>query len=530
MRTRKLRRRFAAEYGAIPDPLYLTGDMEHIRAYHDARRAQEPDAFAIDDTTWNDLDMDLLFRRVNPGLSTSGEQYLYHTLRTPAQTQEDWNRRAEMIALMEEEPALRTELQVILYRLGCARRADLSRAFRPAKHGRGWLAAYLLMLMALVASCFLAPLLGQAGILLPVVCLVVNGVTHEFRRSACEQDYATVNYAVGMARALRRMHRLRHARLELFLQPVLPDLDTLRTVMRFGTLTPMGGDMMTDLMNTVLLTDLIAYEFLKNRLGRCPVEIFRIHEALGRIDTAIAAASFRQSLSGGCIPEIAFSAPDAPLAAEGLRHPLTPAAVPNDAAIPGSLLLTGSNASGKSTFLKAVMLNAVIAQTLCTCACARWRAPAFRPMTSMALRDDLLAGESYYIVETRSLLRILQAAAQPGQPVLAAVDEVLRGTNTVERIAASCELLRALRRTGARCFAATHDLELCRLLAADFTLAHFEEQVTAESISFDYHMRPGPAVTRTAIRLLQLLGFDPALADAAQARADDFDRTGSWRV
>ncbi|MBQ7848414.1 MAG: hypothetical protein IJ343_01655 [Clostridia bacterium] len=530
MRKRKLRQRFAAEFGTIPDPLYLTGDMEHIRAYHDARHAQEPEVFAIDDTTWNDLDMDRLFRRVNPGLSTSGEQYLYHTLRTPAQTPGELSRRTDMIALMEEEPALRTELQMILHRLGCARRADLSAAFRPAKHGRGWLVAYLLMLCALVASVFVMPLMGKPGVLLPVVCLIINGITHEFRRSACERDYATVNYSVGMARALHRMQRLRHPRLDTFLAPVYPQLDTLRTVMRIGTLTPQGGDMMSDLANTIFLTDLISYEFLKTRLGCCHREIFCIHEALGRIDTAIAAASFRRSLDTRCIPEVVFGAPDTPLTAEALRHPLTPGAVPNDVAVPASLLLTGSNASGKSTFLKAVMMNAILAQTLGVCACKSWRAPAFRPMTSMALRDDLLAGESYYIVETRSLLRILEAAAQPGQPVLAAVDEVLRGTNTIERIAASCEVLRALHRAGAHCLAATHDLELCTLLEDSFDMAHFEEQVTADELSFDYRLRPGPATSRNAIRLLALLGYDGALVDAAHARAARFAQTGSWRV
>ena len=94
------KRRQTPEYGAIPDPLYLTGDMEHIRAYHDACTAEDPSAFAIDDTTWNDLDMDRLFRRVNPGLTTSGEQYLYHMLRTPAQTEAEQRRRADFIALM----------------------------------------------------------------------------------------------------------------------------------------------------------------------------------------------------------------------------------------------------------------------------------------------------------------------------------------------------------------------------------------------------------------------------------------------
>ncbi len=230
------------------------------------------------------------------------------------------------------------------------------------------------------------------------------------------------------------------------------------------------------------------------------------------------------------MPEIDFAAASPFIDIRSLRHPLMPGAVPNDVSAGRSILLTGSNASGKSTFLKAVMTNAILAQTLCTAACASCRMSAFRPMTSMALRDDLAAGESYYIVELRSLRRILEAAQQPGLPVLSAVDEVLRGTNTIERIAASCEALLALADTGALCIAATHDLELCTLLEADFDLHHFEEQVTGDAIAFDYRLRPGPATSRNAIRLLRLMGFPDRVVDAADARAAAFLQTGTWRI
>ena len=149
--------------------------------------------------------------------------------------------------------------------------------------------------------------------------------------------------------------------------------------------------------------------------------------------------------------------------------------------------------------------------------------------TPEQLRDDLLAGESYYIVETRSLRRILAALEEGGAPVLCAVDEVLRGTNTVERIAASCEILQALAKGGALCLAATHDVELCDLLADEYTLAHFEEAVTESAMTFDYTLRPGKATSRNAIRLLRLLGFGDALADRANRRADAYLATGRWR-
>lgn len=93
-----------------------------------------------------------------------------------------------------------------------------------------------------------------------------------------------------------------------------------------------------------------------------------------------------------------------------------------------------------------VAVNAVLAQTIHTCAAESYHAPIFQIFSSMALRDSMENGESYYIVEIRSLKRILDAAGEWRTPVLCFVDEVLRGTNTVERIAAATQILSVWRR------------------------------------------------------------------------------------
>ena len=144
-----------------------------------------------------------------------------------------------------------------------------------------------------------------------------------------------------------------------------------------------------------------------------------------------------------------------------------------------------------------------------------------------ALRDNLLGGESYYIVETRSLGRILNCI-DGGIPVLCVVDEVLRGTNTVERIAASSKVLEAMDRSGALCLAATHDIELCSLLN-NFSLFHFTETVGDEEMLFDYRLRPGRATSRNAINLLRLMGFSEEIVDGAHRRAENYLETGNWK-
>lgn len=97
----------------------------------------------------------------------------------------------------------------------------------------------------------------------------------------------------------------------------------------------------------------------------------------------------------------------------------------------------------------------------------------------MALRDDLSSQESYYIAEIRSLKRILDAVGEE-YPVLCFVDEVLRGTNTVERIAASSQILESLASENVICFAATHDIELTYILEGVYENYHFSEEIDEE--------------------------------------------------
>jgi len=193
-----------------------------------------------------------------------------------------------------------------------------------------------------------------------------------------------------------------------------------------------------------------------------------------------------------------------------------------------SILLTGSNASGKSTFLKSITLNIIMAQSICTVLATKYKAPAFYIYSSMAIADDLLAGDSYFVAEIKSTKRILDAASIK-YPILCVIDEILRGTNTIERISASSELLKLMVKKGMLCFAATHDIELCELLKKDYHMLHFTESITESGkVIFDYKVRTGPAMTRNAIKLLGVLGFDKELVKSANIRASLYSESGNW--
>lgn len=530
MRTRKLKRLLRAAYGKIPDPTYFDGDMSYIRAYYEFRRDRGLDAFLLDEITWNDLDMDRIYKRINPKRCTSGEQVLYHMLRSPAVDQQDFEQRKRLIDYAQADPERRLRVETILARLGCTRRADLCRAFYPQRHGIGMLLVYLAFLLFLLVSAAAAILQIGPGIRLVLLALFLNVSMHEFGKRRSQRDYDTVNYVVHMIFAVRKLRRLRDPELDKQLQAAYESLDRLQAVIRTGGIsTGMDNGGLEDVILTMTLLDLITYEFLKNKLGRCHSDVFTVHEQLGRLDAAISIASYRASVDHYAEPIVHFdSAASNSIRVMDMVHPLLSAAVPNDLITDSPILITGSNASGKSTYLKTAALAAILAQSICTVPAGCYEARAFRIYSSMALSDNVLAGESYYIVETKSLKRILDAGKKDGA-IFCVVDEVLRGTNTVERIAASSEVLQALAERGILCLAATHDLELCDLLQGVYRQYHFEEQVGENEMLFDYLLREGKAVSRNAINLLALMGFDREIVENAHAKADHYIKTGVWR-
>ncbi len=246
----------------------------------------------------------------------------------------------------------------------------------------------------------------------------------------------------------------------------------------------------------------------------------RWYAALGQFDALAALAALRYDNPTWAFPEIDESS--ALLEARELGHPLIPAdrRVANDVTVgpPGGfLMVTGSNMSGKSTLLRAIGVNVVLAQAGAPVCAERLRMPPLRPCTSMRVQDSLEAGVSYFMAALQRLALVVATArsARDGGPrVLYLLDEVLQGTNTAERQVAVRRVLRHLLDLPTIGVVTTHDLELadCSELAAACRPVHFSEGVERDGegvrLVFDYRLRPAVATSRNALKLLQIVGLD----------------------
>jgi DNA mismatch repair ATPase MutS len=213
-----------------------------------------------------------------------------------------------------------------------------------------------------------------------------------------------------------------------------------------------------------------------------------------------------------------------------VRHPLLATAVPNsiDLLQPNGILITGSNMSGKSTFLRTIGVTAVMAQTINTCLALKYEGPVFHVQSAIGRSDDITTGTSYYLAEVESLVALVDSSVTERR-CLFLLDELFRGTNAVERVAAGEAVLRALvsadgRPTPHVAIAATHDAEIVDLLADCYSVCHFSDSVEADGLAFDYRLRSGPATTRNAIALLRLKGAPTAVVDRAFQTAAMLDR------
>ncbi|HEX6642080.1 MAG TPA: hypothetical protein VF215_13260 [Thermoanaerobaculia bacterium] len=243
--------------------------------------------------------------------------------------------------------------------------------------------------------------------------------------------------------------------------------------------------------------------------------------ALAEFECIAALAGLAYANSSWVFPELAPESPTK-LRAQRLGHPLLPndVRVLNDVEIgpPGSvLLISGSNMSGKSTLLRAIGLNALLARVGGpVCAEAMW-CPPLRLCTSLRVQDSLAEGISYFMAEALRLRDIVFAAEErtdDGTPaVLYLVDEILRGTNSEERAVASRFIVARLLKTTAIGAITTHDLGVFDVpeIAEHARHAHFAEQFTGEGearrLTFDYRLRPGPTTSSNALQLLSLIGL-----------------------
>lgn len=483
---------------------------------------------AVDDQTWADLQGDRLYRAVDRTLTEPGGQALYRMLRRPLSNAADFERRRRILDALEEDAALRGELFLTLR--GLERRAGMALAHlvhreTTVDHRRAALAGMLAI--ASVAALVGAAFLGVAGFLFLIMpVFVANTTLHVSTRKRHPDTIPCMAQLSTLIAVARRLGELDAPALGEQTSRLRELAQGLRTVERRSAILRTPSRTTGDIFEAVyqylriyFLLDVTTFYWTAKSLRSRGDHLQELYALVGSVDALLSAASYRSAMERRCLPRLADGQES--LSLEHLVHPLVADPVPNTVRIeaPGAIV-TGSNMAGKSTFLRALGLNVLLAQSVCAAHADEYAGGFFAVMSSISTEDDLAAGKSFYYVEAERLLQLTRAAEGSRLPVLCIIDELLSGTNTLERVHASVSILEYLAKRRCRTVIATHDLEVAHELDGAYPCYHFSERAGESGLEFDYLLRPGIVNKTNGIRLLTVLGFPDEIVETARERVE----------
>ena len=243
-----------------------------------------------------------------------------------------------------------------------------------------------------------------------------------------------------------------------------------------------------------------------------------LYQYIGQLDTAISTASLKcDKTIQLCSPM--FTSESKILKITKAVHPLIENCVPNSICLESkSAFITGSNMSGKSTFLRTVLINVLLAQTLYISFSESFLGTLAKPFSSITIEDDLLEGSSYFFTEV-ALIKTMSAQISRGTNNLFVIDEVFKGTNTVERISLAKAILKFLNNNTNIVIASSHDLELIEFLTPDFEMFYFSETIEGHQLQFDHTIKPGSLKTTNAIRIVEMEKYPKRVVEEAYEMA-----------
>ncbi len=489
--------------------------FEQLRSqYGDYTR--DPSLGFVDDRTWNDLGMDEIHDRIDVAFTMAGRNELYRMLRHVLPPGETIGERSRLIEELTDDEALRQRVAQSLAYVGEERDADpADLLWSDAVESDDLFPMFIAMCGLAIASILVAAAVNPTlGIIMIIVTFVSNMWIY-YRKARHVSIYVP---------ALRVLSRMINIAVDLPWHD-LPELRSRTGPARraFGWLltgAPSPSPTFTgDIMETILLyvkiyfqIDLIAYNKIIRTITAERDAFRAIYQGIGSIDALYALASYRSRRNRICDAEILENGN---LELSGAYHPLIARAVPHTVELrrPGAIV-TGTNMAGKSTFLRTVGINVLFAQTAGYAFAKAYRAPRFRVMSSIEKHDDLAEGKSFYYDEAERIYRMIEEA-QAQTPVLLLIDELLSGTNSLERESASVAILHYLADRPALTIAATHDVAIANGVADRYALHYFTDSADEKGLSFDYQIHPGVVQTRNAIKLLRLIGYPEDVIESA---------------
>lgn len=489
-----------------------------------------PSLQIISDKTCADLDFEQLFMNLDRTNSKVGQQYLYKVLRTISKDSDKIKQREILINLFIQKPDFRIQVQELLSQINKNQSYYISSLFQD-EHVKPPVWFPIIKLISFTSALSLILMFFNSHLFFVFLAAFIFSIgIHYWNKNNVYQYLVSLPQLLKFQQVAKTLfNNANFKSINPDLEKSIKEIDEIKKGMfLFKLENSVQGDLQSifwvflELIKiTFLLEPLLLFRSL-NRIETKRNEIENIFTFIGEIDVAISVASLRASLANCCQPEIIYQTKI--IKAKQVKHPLIKDCVPNNMEVNlKSILLTGSNMSGKTSFIRTIAINVLTGLTINTCFADEFQMPQMKIFSAIRISDDLMNDKSYYFEEVLTIKEMI-TNSETDIPSLFLLDEIFKGTNTIERIAAGKAVLSYLSKSNHIVFVSTHDIELADLLKDEYDLYHFSESIDDISIDFDYKLKPGKLKNRNAIKILKLNEYPEEVIKEATKIATQLDK------
>ena len=486
----------------------------------------------ITPSTADDLDLKNVFDYIDRTNSKPGQQYLYNKLHNPEISATALLEMDEKIEALSKDRAMQEQIELQLSKLNATNAYYLPELFVKEQLPlfSPLLTFYIQVsgITVITLAILLTIMVSQVYFIALLSLIVLNTIIHYKNKGKIAQYTHSLPQVVILNKAGKWLFKNVAVNRNDTVKISLNKIDKLKRSLLFVNFEVGVAVDPTDifasifeLIKTVLLLESMMFINSLKQVNKYRADIEVVYKYVAEIDMLIAIDSVRIGLPYYSKPT--FITDDNNLGVKELYHPLVKNCVPNSmrSSADKGILITGSNMSGKTTFIRAMAINTLLAQTIFTCCAKLYEAPLLNIHTSIRVNDDIEEHKSYFQAEALSVLDIVkQCGIENPLRSLVIIDEIFRGTNTIERIAAAKSVLSYLTANRNFVFVSTHDLELAELLGEEYTIYSFEELVADKRLVFDYKIKEGLLKNKNGIAILEGLGYPSSLITDAYNVSD----------
>ncbi len=474
----------------------------------------------ITDREMSDLDLENLFIYLDRTTSAIGQQFLYYKLRVIS-SQKIAEKFNTLVNYLNTHKIIREQFQIALHKLNTFEAYDLEKIIHHKIIHKPTLIKYYQILPYLTITTIILGFLNPIFYLFFIPLFFINMIIHYKTKER-------ILFIINSIDVLKKSIFISHFFIkDEFIQTYFEDLSFMDDLKKIKNKMSFIGFEKIPIEDPISLLIWLLIEILKisftfetlyfyhfiDFINQNKKSIDKLFQFIGEIDTAISTASIKHNNEAICSPKFIDTKK---IKIEDLTHPLIVDCVPNSIELDNSsMLLTGSNMSGKTTFIRSVAINTILAQTLNFCYAKSYMAPFIKVSSSIRISDDLLEDTSYFFKEVTTIKEFINTS-QKNNFHLFILDEIFKGTNTIERISAGKAILSYLNSANNIVMVSTHDIELADLLKnKKYNLYHFSELIIENKLSFDYKLKKGILKTRNAIKVLELHNYPEEIIEDA---------------